>query len=450
MAVENCGGPVLEFRGGRVVGKRPEAASCSSPPPLWNAASGLLSHQQPRIPSNYLRTYFTTFLHAIDALFSIAFHTLRPGSTFQYLYSKTTLRLTDHRPYSRTYVSGFLLFHSVDTVAPNKPGVPELQDTLESHTAAFARQNFTATEMIGLVACGHTFGGVQNVPFPQIAPVLNDPTNTESVAHFDTTFTHLDNDIATEYISGTTKKSLVVGLNDITNSDKRIFGSDGNATMLSFANSADLSASTCADLFAKMLNTVPQDVQLTEVITPLPVKPDYLHFNLDSNSLRFSTQVRFRELPNTTYTMLMLWDDRAGGSNNVTLIPSNVVTAAGGRFTASWFDTPLLTLDVAAGITNMRFLPHLVSRRILTRRNTRLRLAPTRVYLETPGQDNISRPIIVETDLQAQPAVANATFNIWSIELDGNFDDFTIGAEVGGVKITRGDSRPVQKIDVCP
>jgi hypothetical protein len=77
-------------------------------------------------------------------------------------------------------------------------------------------------------------------------------------------------------------------------------------------------------------------------------------------------------------------------------------------------------------------------------------LAPTRVYLETPGQDNISRPIIVETDLQAQPAVANATFNIWSIELDGNFDDFTIGAEVGGVKITRGDSRPVQKIDVCP
>jgi catalase (peroxidase I) len=44
---------------------------------------------------------------------------------------------------------------SVDTVAPNKPGVPELQDTLESHTAAFTRQNFTATEMIGLVACGY-------------------------------------------------------------------------------------------------------------------------------------------------------------------------------------------------------------------------------------------------------------------------------------------------------
>jgi hypothetical protein len=31
-----------------VQGKRPEAASCSSPPPLWNVASGLPSHQQPR------------------------------------------------------------------------------------------------------------------------------------------------------------------------------------------------------------------------------------------------------------------------------------------------------------------------------------------------------------------------------------------------------------------
>ncbi|KAJ6524318.1 heme peroxidase, partial [Mycena capillaripes] len=244
----------------------------------------------------------------------------------------------------------------VDAVAPNKPGVPEPQDTLESHTAAFARQNFTATEMFGLVACGHTLGGVQTVPFLQIASVLNDPTNTESVAHFDTTFTSIiicrdsaqflyanliyDHHSATEYISGTTKNSLVVGLKDTTNSDKRIFGSDGNATMLSFANAADLFASTCADLFAKMLNTVPQDVQLTEVITPLHVKPDSLLLNLDSNSLQFSTQVRFWELPNTTHTIRMLWDDRAGGSNNVTLIPSNVVTAAGGRFTASWFDTP--------------------------------------------------------------------------------------------------------------
>ena len=36
---------------------------------------------------------------------------------------------------------------------------------------------------------------------------------------------------ATEFISGTTANPLVVGLNDTTNSDKRIFAAEGNATM---------------------------------------------------------------------------------------------------------------------------------------------------------------------------------------------------------------------------
>ncbi|KAF8197302.1 hypothetical protein K438DRAFT_731245 [Mycena galopus ATCC 62051] len=37
---------------------------------------------------------------------------------------------------------------------------------------------------------------------------------------------------ATEYIFGTTKNPLVVGLDDKTNSDERILGSDGNVTMI--------------------------------------------------------------------------------------------------------------------------------------------------------------------------------------------------------------------------
>ncbi|KAJ7042381.1 hypothetical protein C8F04DRAFT_75564 [Mycena alexandri] len=73
----------------------------------------------------------------------------------------------------------------------------------------------------------HTFGGVQHDPFPNIVPELNDPSNLESVAHFDTTNLHFDNNVATEYISGTTQNPLVVGFNDTTNSDKRTFGSDG-------------------------------------------------------------------------------------------------------------------------------------------------------------------------------------------------------------------------------
>ncbi len=63
----------------------------------------------------------------------------------------------------------------VDATGPGPSGVPQPQDDLASHTASFARQGFNATEMIALVACGHTIGGVHGVDFPEIVPVT-DPT----------------------------------------------------------------------------------------------------------------------------------------------------------------------------------------------------------------------------------------------------------------------------------
>ncbi|KAJ6480791.1 heme peroxidase, partial [Mycena vitilis] len=171
---------------------------------------------------------------------------------------------------------------------PNTPGVPEPQGDLDSHTAAFARQGFTATEMIGFVASSSPLQPLRT-SLPQIVHELNDPNNTLSVAHFDTTFAHFDNNVATEYASGTTQNPLVVGLNDTTNSDKRIFASDGNATMNAFPKSPELFASTCATLFARMLDTVPRDVQLTDVIEPLPVKPANIVFLLDGDSLKLSS-----------------------------------------------------------------------------------------------------------------------------------------------------------------
>jgi hypothetical protein len=41
----------------------------------------------------------------------------------------------------------------------------------------------------------------------------------------------------------------------------------------SFASDLNLFGRTCATLFNKMINVAPRSVQLTEVITPLPVKP---------------------------------------------------------------------------------------------------------------------------------------------------------------------------------
>jgi hypothetical protein len=56
----------------------------------------------------------------------------------------------------------------------------------------------------------------------------------------------------------------------------------------------------------------------------------------------------------------LLWDDHVGGTHNVTLQLSRVVSSAGGRHTATWYSiVPLgsafLALDAAAGITAMRF-----------------------------------------------------------------------------------------------
>ncbi|KAJ7811903.1 heme peroxidase [Mycena olivaceomarginata] len=173
---------------------------------------------------------------------------------------------------------------------PNASGVPEPQQDLQSHIGSFARQGFTQTEMISLIACGRSFGGVEHKAFPDVVTDLKDPNDTLSVAHFDSTFDSLII-IATEYISGTTQNPLVVGANDTTNSDKRIFASDGNATI--FAKSPELFASTCATLFARPLVS---------------------HSCSTGTRLKLSGLVRFWGLADDpTRTVQLLWDDRAAG-----------------------------------------------------------------------------------------------------------------------------------------
>ena len=87
----------------------------------------------------------------------------------------------------------------MDAAEANAPGVPEPQQTIDEHIASFARQGFTQEEMIGLVACGHTFGGVQNVAFPTIVDPSSDPDNTSGNSHFDSTFVQFDNKMYVMY-----------------------------------------------------------------------------------------------------------------------------------------------------------------------------------------------------------------------------------------------------------
>ncbi|KAJ7804117.1 heme peroxidase [Mycena olivaceomarginata] len=354
-----------------------------------------------------------------------------------------------------------------DADEPNAPGVPEPQEDIDSHVASFARQGFTQTEMIGLVACGHTFGGVQHSVFPDIVNVLNDPTSTEDVAHFDSTFVTFDNNIATEYISGTTQNPLVVGFNDTTNSDKRIFGSDGNATMHSFADSPKLFASTCADLFARMLDTVPTGVQLTDVITALPVKPASVDLILNGDILQLSGFVRLWNMTEDPSRLVrMLWDDHAQGTGNTTMGFAGTSSATHGKHSAAWYGFNDTCLDPAAGVKSLSFVVngkledqgglgfavqdgYMLSATSCSMGNNPLTgrvdvavrngVNPARVYLEMTNHDSVGRIVITEIDIPrpSQPVAANSAYSLWSLNLsDQNvvFLTFNIGAEIDGVK----------------
>lgn len=73
----------------------------------------------------------------------------------------------------------------VDASSAGRPGVPEPQQDLQSHINSFKLQGFNESEMIGLVACGHTLGAVRAVDFPTIVAEQNGSNPT--VEFFDTT-----------------------------------------------------------------------------------------------------------------------------------------------------------------------------------------------------------------------------------------------------------------------
>ncbi|KAJ6525133.1 heme peroxidase [Mycena capillaripes] len=374
----------------------------------------------------------------------------------------------------------------IDSAKPNSAGVPEPQQGLQEHIDSFARQGFTKTEMIGLIACGHTFGGVQHKPFPQIVPDLNDPNNTLSVAHFDSTFGQFDNKIATEYISGTTQNPLVVGANHTTRSDKRIFASDGNATMASFAESPDVFASTCASLFARMLNTVPKGVELTQVIDPLPIKPK-IKLILDGDTLKLTGSVRLWGVGNDPKRHVrLLWEDQSGATAGNVSLPADVLgSALGGRIPSIWYnfnqtakgDQTALLLKPKAGITNMRFTVNgkledqggvgfEVQDGIMFSTSScrtskdpfkgRIDIAvrngfnPDRVYLEETTLDDVNRTVVNEINVPkpVQPVAANSAYSLWSFNTDSP-KGFYIGAEVNGAKISTSEKHSLKLAKLC-
>jgi hypothetical protein len=181
----------------------------------------------------------------------------------------------------------------IDATEAGPPGVPEPQHDLQSISNAFTKAGFNRKDMIAMVACGHTLGGIHSMDFPEITGGDSSPEN-DTVSHFDGTFDNFDNRIATEYLNGITENPLVVGLNDTLNSDKRVFGADGNETMIAMADPAAFK-SMCEDIFTRMIDTVPSAVTLGEPIDAADIKPyiSTLALNNDGN-ITFEGRVRVR------------------------------------------------------------------------------------------------------------------------------------------------------------
>jgi hypothetical protein len=100
--------------------------------------------------------------------------------------------------------------------------------------------------------------------------------------------------VVTEFLDDSTKNPLVVAANDTLNSDKRIFESDGRKTMEELAK-GDNFQTMCADIFSRMIDTVPSTVTLSDVIKPYDVKPTIAELSLDENgNLKFNGDIRLR------------------------------------------------------------------------------------------------------------------------------------------------------------
>ncbi|KAJ7096699.1 L-ascorbate oxidase [Mycena belliarum] len=197
----------------------------------------------------------------------------------------------------------------VDAETAGPFGVPTPADSLESLTANFAKQGFNVTEMIQLVACGHTLGGVRSPDFPTIVSPGSNPSDVV-IALFDDT-QQFDHKIITQYLDSTTQDPLIT-FNQTMASDRRIFGSDNNATMQSMATPESFS-STCVKIIDKMLNTVPSTVTLTDEITLLPVKVSAVQLTLAGSQMQFQASVRLIQSTSTT-SVNMYWCDRYGAA----------------------------------------------------------------------------------------------------------------------------------------
>ncbi|KAF2816733.1 WSC domain-containing protein 2, partial [Mytilinidion resinicola] len=206
----------------------------------------------------------------------------------------------------------------IDATKGGDSGVPLPQNGITIFQNQFLRMGFNTTEMIAVVACGHTMGGVHSSNFPEIVPVAS-AANSNGVKDFDTTQL-FDNKVATEYVSGTTLNPLVVGpsIAKGENSDGRVFAADGNVTIKALTNLATFT-SVCSTMLQKMIEVVPKGTVLTDPIVPYEVKPYALQLTLLAGgaNISFTGDIRIRttiRAASQVASVQIVYKDRDGNS----------------------------------------------------------------------------------------------------------------------------------------
>ncbi|MCJ1472308.1 hypothetical protein MMC13_000955 [Lambiella insularis] len=220
----------------------------------------------------------------------------------------------------------------IDATSAGPPGVPLPQNSLYTFEQQFLRTGFNTTEMIQVVACGHTIGGVHAVNFPQIVLPGSAPPNDYKL--LDTT-TQFDSKIASEFVAGDPIDPLSVGpsVGSGMNSDARVFGADGNVTITQLADPATF-ASVCTAMLQKMIEVVPSGVALTDPIVPYDIKPDALQLTAlaGGSQLLFTGGIRVRTTvrpASQIASVQIVYIDRSGNSNAGTISTTQVGNAAG-------------------------------------------------------------------------------------------------------------------------
>ncbi|QRW22026.1 manganese peroxidase 2 [Rhizoctonia solani] len=227
----------------------------------------------------------------------------------------------------------------IDATGPAPDGfVPGPSDSITTLLSKFANAGFNKTDMIQMVACGHTIGGVHGQFFPE----LTGDSNRTNYVHFDTTPATFDNKAATEYLDGTSLNPLVTAPGG-NNSDFTVFNSDGNSTIKAMSQPTKF-LSTCGSILQRMIDTVPSTVKLSDPITPMKVKPHDLQLQLlSTGQIRLDGYIRVRsedrglsEQP----AVRVMYADRTGqvNSTKIDTMPVRFQGGIGSGFEAVfWF-----------------------------------------------------------------------------------------------------------------